>query len=101
MILVAKACGVVEELLSVRSSSSSDSASHKSGGSSSPSTVTEFVSGKLCVDIVDGVKVQGEEPVEEGVVIAEVGVNTIARFGVAGGVAGTVGAVGSTSTVGC
>ena len=77
----------------MRSSSSSDSVPHKSGGSSSSSTVTGFSVGRLCVDIVDRVKVQGDEPAEEGVVIAEVGV--------AGGVAGTVGAVGTTSTVGC
>ena len=52
----------------------------------------------LRIDIGDGVKDDLEDPVDEGVVVAEVGENTIARVG---GVAGTVGSGGITRTVGC
>ena len=97
--LTAKVCGleggVVVILVSVRPSS------HNSGGSSSSASVARFVEGRLCIESGDGVNVQAEDVVEEGVVVAEVGVNTIARFGVTGGVAGTVGSGGSIRTLGC
>ena len=76
----------------MRSPSSSESSGHKSGGSSSP--VTRFVEGRLHIDIGDGVNTDGEEPLK-------VGVNTIARFGIDEGVAGTVGSGGTTRAVGC
>ena len=49
----------------------------------------------------DGVKTEEGDTVEEGVVVAEVKVNTSGWFGVAGGVAGNVGAGRITRTVGC
>ena len=79
--------------------SSSESSAHKSGGSSS--YVTKFVAGRLRIDIGDGVNTEGEERLEEGVVVAGVGVNTITRLGIGEGVVGTVGSVGTTRTVGC
>ena len=98
---VAKVCGsesgVVNHLVSVRSSSSSESGD-RPGGSSSSSSVTNFVDERLRTNMGNEVKTEGDEAVEEGVVVAEVGVNTTARFGVAGVVAGTGGSVGTTRT---